>query len=78
MSNTNVSVKLSIGQETRRVSVGAVELTLSKLIQTAETLFPKLQSYSSLAFTYQDEDDDTVTLSTEDELKVKARGKKLS
>ena len=70
-----IAIKLFFKNETRRAQIytDQNDLTFALLVSTAQNLFPALRGKSNLEFYWNDEDNDTIVVSSDDELTEAAR-----
>ena len=65
-----IAIKLFFRNETRRAQIytASNDITFALLVSTAQNLFPALRGKSNLEFYWKDEDDDTIVVSSDEEL----------
>ena len=70
-----IAIKLFFKNETRRAQIytDQNDLTFALLVNTAQNLFPALRGKTNLEFYWNDEDNDTIVVSSDDELTEAAR-----
>ena len=69
------AIKLFFKDETRRAQIYSEEnkISFAMLVSTAQSLFPALRGKSNLEFYWKDEEDDTIIVSSDDELSEATR-----
>jgi len=70
----SMSLKLSLNNKVRRVQIAdKMNLSYQELIDTTKKLFPKMNKNKKISFSYVDDENECVVLSSQDELKEAMR-----
>ena len=62
------SLKFNLGRENRRVNLNEERLTFAGLVAQSKLLFPSISGLSTISFSWIDDESETITCSTDDEV----------